>query len=389
MAGKRQVSSGVHVSWPKPNFAQTVKTHKNFKSNFQGAMLYAHYEMSAIDLKKEVIKYLKSIDAKHPFLDRIKDKDENRFVTVGKYMYILNHGSDIPEEVFPKLMPALEKILDEEEAKEDALRQETARLKKKDDADTNVEAVPKVVISIQDRIREKAREVAGEVEGWLDDFVMDPKSTPKSVEDFVSLFKANDLKGPHARHLFAIFESRSAEIEEVLEGKDKDLVEAYSNFTKPELKKFSQLYKNILGACDMFQEVAKVVRAPRKKKPVSHDKLIAKLKYKKDDSSLGIVSLNPVQIIGSKEVWVYNTKTRKLAQYKALDADGLSVKGASLVNFSADSAEKTLRKPAESLAEFKKATKVKLRTFLKELSTVDIPCGGKINEHHVILRIDK
>jgi hypothetical protein len=139
----------------------------------------------------------------------------------------------------------------------------------------------------------------------------------------------------------------------------------------------------------MMQEVAKVERAPRKKKPVSQEKLVSKLKYKKEDSSLGIVSLNPIEIVGSKEVWVYNTKTRKIAQYKAVDERGLSVKGASLLNYSTDSAEKTLRKPVETLAEFKKASKVKLRTFLKDLSTVDIPCNGKLNENHVILRIDR
>lgn len=387
MAGKKQ-SSGVHVSWPKPNFAQTIKTHKNFISNFQGAMLYAHYEMTSSELKKEVIKYLKSKDPKHPLLDRMQEIDENRFVTVGKYMYILNHGSDIPENILPKLMPALEKVLDEEEAKAAEALKESSYVTKKADADTDAEAVPKMVISIQDRLREKARETAGEVEGWLDEFIIDKKTPVRPVEDFVNLFKSNDLKAPHMRHMLNIFEKRAEEIAIVIEGSDKLLAEGYSNFTKPELKKFDLFHKNLLNACGMFQEVAKVVRAPRKKKPVSHDKLIAKLKFKKDDSSLGIVSLNPVQIIGSKEVWVYNTKTRKLAQYKALDSSGISVKGASLVNFSADSAEKTLRKPAETLAEFKKASKVKLRTFLKELSTVDIPCGGKINEHHVILRVD-
>lgn len=389
MAGKK-ISSGVHVSWPKPNFAHTVKTHKNFKTNFQGAMLYAHYEMTANELMKEIIKYLKSLDPKHPFLARLKDKEENRFVTIGKYMYILNHGGDIPEDIFAKLMPALEKVINEEEAKEAAANEEAAYvIKKKDDTSADANQVPKVVISVQDRLREKARETAGEVEGWLDEFILNKKTTVRSTEDFVNLFKANDLKSPHMRHILTIFEKRAEEIESALDGSDKYLVEAYSNFTKPELKKLDQFHKNLVSACGMFQEVAKVVRAPRKKKPVSHDKLVAKLKYKKEDNTLGIVSLNPVHIIGSKEVWVYNTKTRKLAQYKALDANGLSVKGASLVNFSADSAEKTLRKPAESLAEFKKATKVKLRTFLKELTTVDVPAGGKINEHHVILRIDK
>ncbi|HEY6437380.1 MAG TPA: hypothetical protein VIY47_12380, partial [Ignavibacteriaceae bacterium] len=194
---------------------------------------------------------------------------------------------------------------------------------------------------------------------------------------------------PHAKIMHRIFERRVDEIRRAVEGKDKDLNEGYSHFTNTELKKFYTFYLNLLNACIMMQEVAKVSRAPRKKKPVSQEKLVSKLRYKKEDSTLGIVSLPPVEILGSKEVWVYNTKTRKIAQYKALDDRGLLVKGASLENFSSDSAEKTVRKPAETLSEFKKASKVKLRTFLKDLSTIDIPAQGKLNEHHVILRIDK
>lgn len=75
---------------------------------------------------------------------------------------------------------------------------------------------------------------------------------------------------------------------------------------------------------------------------------------------------------------------RKLAQYKAADERGILVKGASLLNYTTDSVEKTIRKPIETLAYFKKASKVKLRTFLKDLSTLDIPVGGKLNEHHII-----
>lgn len=390
MAGKK-ILSGVHLAWPSPNFTQTVKTHKNFKSHFQGAMLYAHYELSGADLKKEVLKYLKTQDPKHPLIDKVKDKDENRFTTVGKYMYILNHGADIPDEIMPKLMPALEKIIREEEEKEAKALQESkfSAASKENDSSAKTEDVPKVVVTIQERLRDKAREVAGEMEGWLDDLILDKKSAVKTVEEFVALFKANELKGPHMKYMREAFTKRAEQAAIVAEGKDKELAEGYSCYTKTELKKFSQFYQNILQAADMMQEAAKVVRAPRKKKPVSHDKLIAKLKFKKEDASLGIVSISPVQIIGAKELWVYNTKTRKLAQYKAIDADGLSVKGASIVNFSTESKEKTVRKPAETLADFKKASKVKLRTFLKDLSTVDVPAGGKINEHHVLLRVDK
>jgi hypothetical protein len=304
-------------------------------------------------------------------------------------MYLLNHGCDIPDDIMQGLMPALEKVVYEEETRLASAEKEAKTVASKDDTNATAQPVVKSVISIQDRLRDKAREVAGEVEGWIDDFCADKKQSAKTVDEFVNLFKSSDLKSPHMRHIQDIFERRSNEISDAVDGKDKDLAEAYSNYSKPELKKLDLFHKNLLKACVMMQEVAKVERAPRKKKPVSTEKIVSKLKFKKEDSSLGIVSLSPAQIIGAKELWCYNTKTRKLAQYKAADAGGLSVKGASLLNYSADSAEKTLRKPAEALAEFKKASKVKLRTFLKDLTTVDIPCNGKINEHHILLRIDK
>jgi hypothetical protein len=348
-------------------------------------MMYAHYEMTSNELKKETMVYLKKLDAKHPLLDRIKDMDENRFTTVGKYMYILNHGGDVPEDMMKGILPHLEKTICEDETKRAAEDKEKLREEPSSNNVVSTAAAP----TIQDRLKDKAREVAGELEGWIDDFCMNKKAPAKNVDDFINLFKTFDLKAPHMRHLHMIFARRATEIEEATEGKNKDLNEGYSNFTKPELKKFDLFHKNLLKAVGMMQEVAKVERAPRKKKPVSQEKLVSKIKYKKEDSSLGIVSLNPIQIVGSKEVWVYNTKTRKIAQYKAIDERGLSVKGASLLNYSTDSAEKTVRKPAETLADFKKASKVKLRTFMKDLSTIDIPCGGKLNENHVILRIDK
>jgi hypothetical protein len=383
MAAKKVLSAPkqLFTDWPKPDFALVVKTHKNFRRNYHDAMMYAHYELSNSDLKKEVVKYFKIKDMKHPWLEIIKDIHENKLVVIGKYIYILNHGADLPDDVSVKLMPTLEKIINEEKSNQSAERE---KIKEKD---------PKVsslgVMSIQDRLRARAEEIAGEMEGWLDDFFMNKKSDIKTVEDFVGLFKSNELKGPHMRHLQLIFQRRADEIEAVINGKDKELAEGYTNFSKPELKKYDMFFKNLFKAATMMQETAKVVRAPRKKKPISQEKIVSKLKYKKEDNTLGIVSQNPVQIIGAKELWVYNIKTRKLSQYKAIDASGLTVKGAGLLNYSTDSVEKTLRKPPEQLAEFKKASKVKLRTFLKDLSTLDTKCNGKLNENHVILRIDK
>jgi hypothetical protein len=363
------------VNWQKPNFAQIVRTNKDFKSNFSGAMLYVNSSLTSSDLKKEVLTYLKN--SKNSLFDQVKDIDESRVATIGKYMYFLNHKADIPEDVMGNLLPSLERIIAEEQKR----IENKIQIEEPQDKDKN-----KNTISIQDRLLERARFVAGEIEGWIDDFVQDKTQPAKTVEDFVNLYKVHELKAAHMRHMENIFKRRAEEIAEVAKG-NRELAEGYSNFSKGELKKFAAFFEGLSNANKMLQESAKVERAPRAKKPVSQDKLVAKLKYKKDDSSLGIVSQNPTQIIGAKELWTYNTKTRKLAQYKAADERGLSIKGTSITNYSTDSYEKTLRKPAETLAEFKKASKVKIRTFLQDLSTVDTAANGKINENHILLRI--
>jgi hypothetical protein len=284
-------------------------------------------------------------------------------------------------------MPFLEKVVHGEE-----VRLEKAKKEKELEAPDSGEVAPptRPVISIQDRMKERASEASGEIEDWLDEFCVDKSQSPKTVQEFSNLFKTMDIRGPHARFIRASFERRAEEIAAATEGRDKLLTEAYSNFSKAELKKLNQFHVNLLGACDMLQEAAKVTRAPKKKKPVSQDKLVAKVKYRKDDTALGLVSLPPVQMLGAKEIWLYNTKSRKLSHYRAMDnMVGITVKNSSLQEFSADSVEKTLRRPAEQLADFKKASKVKLRTFLQDIKAVDTNCNGRITEHHIILRIDK
>ena len=105
---------------------------------------------------------------------------------------------------------------------------------------------------------------------------------------------------------------------------------------------------------------------------------------------LGIASQNPADIIGAKEVWVYNTKTRKLGKYVALDAAGLDVKGTSILNFlEKDSVEKTLRKPEQQIKDFKASGKVALRKFLENINAVDVKLKGRMNENIIILKIQQ
>lgn len=140
----------------------------------------------------------------------------------------------------------------------------------------------------------------------------------------------------------------------------------------------------------MIMQEAKVNKKPRAKKSVSADKLVSKLKFCKTDDQFKLVSINPAEVVGSKELWVFNRKTRKLGKYLADDYRDLTVKGTSIVGFNANtSVQKTLRKPLDQLKEFKDAGKVQLRKFLEDIKATEIKLNGRINEDVVLLKTAK
>jgi hypothetical protein len=108
----------------------------------------------------------------------------------------------------------------------------------------------------------------------------------------------------------------------------------------------------------------------------------------KTNEPLKLVSVSPTDIIGSTELWVYNTKSRKLGKYVSAEYQTLSVKGTSIINFNENlSICKTLRKPEEKLKEFKAAGKVQLRKFLDDINATDTKMNGRLNEETILLKV--
>jgi hypothetical protein len=122
---------------------------------------------------------------------------------------------------------------------------------------------------------------------------------------------------------------------------------------------------------------------------VSKEKVVSKLKYAKEDKVLRLISINPADIIGAQELFVYNIKTRRLGKYVADSLKGpLNVKGTAIIGFDEHkSVSKTLRKPADVLKEFSKATKVQLRKFLEDIKATETKLNGRINAETILLRV--
>lgn len=242
----------------------------------------------------------------------------------------------------------------------------------------NLEEKPKV--SVQDRMVLAAAEHAGEINGLIDDFV-------KLGTDFdvASYLKANEVSAQVAKHIPQYFGKTIAELQEYLEGEDKQLVEGYSNLGKVKAKKLVKTLEAIEDACKQQAVSAKAARKPRAKKEKPPAVVAKNVKYMKEFTELGIKSVTPEKIIGSSEVWIYNTKYKKLQVYRSIGA--LGIKGTSILNYEvATSGSKTLRKP-ELVKGYADMTKRNLAQEFKNLKTKEAAVNGRINEDCVILRI--
>ena len=245
-----------------------------------------------------------------------------------------------------------------------------------------VEQPAKVVVSIQERIALKASEVAGEFDGMIDDYVVNDKEP-----DFAAYLKANNISSQVSKLIPKFYDRIIAELEEVIEGSDKQLVEGYSNFTKVKIRRLKKIYESIGPICDQQVVSAKAERKPRVRKEKPAAIVAAKVKYMKESTELGIKSENPTKIVGSSEVWIYNTKYKKLQAYRAEGDGKLTVKGTTIVGYSvAESSSKTLRKP-ETVKDYVAMTKRTFATAFKGLKTKEAAVNGRINEDCVILKV--
>jgi hypothetical protein len=238
--------------------------------------------------------------------------------------------------------------------------------------------------TIQDRLAEKTSELIGEMEGMFDEIVKNTKPNFKPY-DFLTTNKVIQAQLPKYK---AVFENRKFELELAQSKKDSQLAEAYKHYKAADFKRIISWLDLVLLALDEYRQVKQATKKARVKKAPTKEKLTAKLKYAKDFKELKLVSINPAEIIGSTELWVYNTKTRKLGKYVAASHSQLSVKGTGIENFDTDkSISKTLRKPEEKLKEFAKAGKIILRKFLDDIKATETKLNGRINTDIVLLKV--
>ena len=242
--------------------------------------------------------------------------------------------------------------------------------------------------NIQERLKEKAQEVAGELEGMLDNIIQDNVKITAEHKP-INLLRGMNISQQHISVVRDTWIKHRDEFADAVAGKDAQLVEAYGHFGKIQLRNLLKFAEQVLADCDSYVQIKKVERRPRKKKPVSPEKLTARFKYLKEFPELKLVSEPVTKLVGAGEAWLYDTKKRKLIHVVAdQHVSEFTVKGSAIVGFDGGaSIQKTLRKPAEQIKALMSGGLPAARKYFKDIKSTETKFNGRGNENLVLLRI--
>lgn len=334
-------------------------TKENYKFDLAKALTWYGYNVEDEALRKFAIDYIKKNGMKD-FLYCVQKAGVHEIRHLGMFGRLIANGQYVDFKDLEKVLLSLED------------------LRKKYVQQSKAATAGQPPVSIQDRILEQARLMASNVEEELDLFMEQQKSA-FSMTDFIA---KNEISTAVAKRIGEFFKPLAKELQEAVAGKDEQLVEGYSNFSKAGLKRYQALVQSVVDAC--HQKAVSVVRKPRARKPTPPSKVVGKLKYMKEHPELKLKSIDPTKIIGSSELWVYNPEKRKLAVFRAQPE--LTVKGTSIVNYDVQTSEmKTIRDPEKFFKGLQTTGKRAMANAWKEVRAKTSKPKARLNEDWILL----
>ena len=351
-------------------------TEEEFDHHMRISLRYYNYFYTTKELKKYLVEWARNYDsAAHKFdkatLDKFaKASDSLLPLTPCALAKAHKQGMPLHERHVTYLVSSIRKVVDN----------------LVDEAEVIDPTAPVVVrVTIQDRLNDILKTHILHFEELEDQLIEGKTVDPKAYE---YLTGKNVPQGMLSR-IAAVFEKHQDEMNEARAGKDEQLNEGYAHYKAADYKRFDAFYTKLIADLTSYGQVKKATKKVTVRKPPAKEKLVAKLKYLKEEKTLRLVSVNPVDIIGATELWVYNIKTRKLGKYVAESMGGaLTVKGTAIVGFDVStSVQKTLRKPELQLKEFLASGKIQLRKFIEDIKATEIKLTGRIGLDTILLKV--
>jgi hypothetical protein len=254
------------------------------------------------------------------------------------------------------------------------------------------ESKPKpIVISPHERQRIKVMNtIAGDWDEMVIDKWMEGVFDKKLVKfPTYSLFQVHGLKGSAVSIFKDIVMEEYTSIKHAYDKTDDQCVEAYSHITKGNKRKMLDIMDGIFEDIERVKEAAKSARTVNKK-PKARDAQVKKLNYLKDHEDSKVVSINPVLIPSAGWLWTYNTKTKRLTEFKTNSTEGFEVRGSTLQKWDQESSRTSvLRKPLDVLPLILTKSIKQIDNVWKGLTTKVTKPTGRINKDTILLRTEE
>ena len=361
-------------------------TDEEFDHNFRKSMRYYNYFYSAKDLKKYLVEWLRTHegkDSEYHHLDKktidyyAKTKDGLTPFTACAIAKAHAQGMPLRDRHVDYLLKTVKDVikLQEEIVEEDVPADDGKKAAK---IDVKVPTIQDRMNAIADKHQLHFLELEDQL---FEGKAVDPKAYDYLIGKNVAPATLARILGP--------FERSKEEFALARASKDEDTQDAYAHMKSADWKRYDAFYTALFDGFAQYGQVKKATKKAAVRKPPAKEKLVAKLKYLKNDATTKAVSINPVDIIGAQVLWVYNVKTRKLGKYVAEDMGGaLNVKGTTITGYNeSKSVSKTLRKPEQQIKEFLAAGKIDLRKYLENIKATEVKLNGRINQDTILLKV--
>lgn len=250
----------------------------------------------------------------------------------------------------------------------------------KDDSDAK--AAKKPVVSPMERVRRITSDFIAGIDEIIDDW-----QNAKQFDMYKEMQLA-DLNSFSAKAVFDYYEPQFQEIDELVNKKPEDLVEAYSYMTVPQRKKYLGFYTSLIDDIKKYVLGKKATRKTSVKRPKTADRQVAKVSYLKESSEFKLTSINPIQLVGARRLYTFHVKERIITEFVTEAATGFEISGTTIKNFdTVNSRSIRLRKPEEMLNMFLIKTPKQIDKYWSELTTKTVKPTGRINKDMILLRV--
>ena len=247
------------------------------------------------------------------------------------------------------------------------------------------ETVNVVSLSPMERLQRKISDTVMQDLLDLEDQWMDGE---KTTIDLYKLFQKHGLAGSATLPVRQVIEGWLLDYEDAYHKRDEQAVEGYAHLKKPELNRRIKACQDMLLDLDKIQSATKANRKVRVPKAKSADKQVARVQYKKEDNDFKLVSINPILLIGSRRLYAFNCKSKKLIEYCTQAVNGFEISGSTIKNFDrVNSRQITLRKPDEFIPITQKKSVNQIDVAWKKLTTKTSIPNGRINKDTILLRV--